>query len=74
MSRREKKKHYIEVSDKVFASLKAVFDVDDRTIKDALDFVRDSSLALRIRSLALQKGGVEMVALPADELARMREG
>lgn len=71
MSRRA---HYIDVPRDVKAFLVRAFGVEEKTVRNALTYVSDSPLALRIRSLALQKGGVEMYVVPADELARMREG
>ena len=67
-----KSRHYIEVPKDVKAFLVRTFSIDERTVRNALTYVSDSPLALRIRSLAIQKGGVEMVVLPVEELEKKK--
>ena len=69
-----RRRHYIEVSSSVRSFLAKAFAVDKKTVQNALTYVSDSPLALRIRSLALQKGGVEMLAMPVDELEKGGRG
>lgn len=70
----ERSKHYIEVSSSVRSFLTDAFGVSKKTVQNALTYVSDSPLALRIRSLALQKGGVEMLAMPVDEIEKAAPG
>ena len=63
-----KRRHYIEVKSDVKAFLAKAYDVDEKTVRNALTYVSDSPLAKRIRFLALQKGGKEMWVLTAEEL------
>lgn len=69
-----RRSHYIEVSRDVKDFLQRAFGVEEKTVRNALTYVSDSPLALRIRSLALQKGGVELYVVSADELARLGMG
>lgn len=66
--------HYIDVPRDVKDFLQRAFGVEEKTVRNALTYVSDSPLALRIRSLALQKGGVELYVVSADELERLRRG
>ena len=55
----ERRPHFIDVSTKVRRELASSFGVNAKTVQNALTYVRNNALALRIRRLALQKGGVE---------------
>lgn len=46
-----------------------IFNVSDRTVRDALKYRTNSDLAHRIRECAKQRGGVEIQPKPKQRLA-----
>lgn len=67
-------KRYIDVTSQVRKALIDVFKVDVKTIYNALNFREDSPLAKRIRKHALQRGGVDMVAVDTFDCIHDAEG
>lgn len=70
-----KKYIHIQKADREF--LAKTFKVSKRTVYNAIHFVRrneDNNLAKQIRSLALQRGGIVMLAAPAAETFHDSDG
>ena len=64
-------KKYIHVTKEVRQELAKVFNVGDRTVRNALLFDKDrgdTDCAKRIRMFALQKGGIVMAVVPEVEV------
>lgn len=64
-------KKYIHVTKEVRQELAKVFNVGDRTVRNALLFDKergDTDCAKRIRMFALQKGGIVMAVVPEFEV------
>lgn len=60
-------RQFIEVPASVKAELARAFDVNERTVRNALDYSGQSDLCRRIRCFAMQKGGVVMTVQPLME-------
>lgn len=68
---------YIDVSKEVRRKIANTFSVTERTVFNALNYDDErgfSQLALRIRSFAMQNGGVVMTAQPEEEVVYDSEG
>lgn len=53
-------RHYIHVTKETREFLCKAFDIEPRTVFNALNFVKDNDLAKRVRKLAYEKGGILM--------------
>lgn len=67
-------KRYIDITTQVRKALIDVFKVDVKTINNALSFRINSGLSKRIRKHALQRGGVDMVAVETFDCIHDAEG
>lgn len=53
-------RRYIHVTKETREFLSKSFDIEPRTVYNALNFVKDNDLAKRVRKLAYEKGGILM--------------
>ena len=53
-------RQYIHVTKETREFLSKAFDIEPRTVYNALNFVKDNDLARRVRRLAYEKGGILM--------------
>lgn len=53
-------RQYIHVTKETREFLIKAFDIEPRTVYNALNFVKDNDLAKRVRKLAYEKGGILM--------------
>ena len=53
-------RRYIHVTKETRDFLSKAFDIEPRTVYNALNFVKDNDLAKRVRKLAYEKGGILM--------------
>lgn len=67
-------KKYIAVTAEVRAQLVKVFDVDVKSVYNALSYSSNSDISKRIRKFAQQKGGVKMVAVEEAECIHDADG
>ena len=67
-------KKYIAVTDKQRQLIVDAFKITTRMVRLALSYDSDSNLAKRIRKLALEAGGVKMVAIAETECIFDSEG
>ena len=54
-------RQYIHVTKETREFLSKAFDIEPRTVYNALNFVKDNDLAKRVRKLAYEKGGILMM-------------
>lgn len=67
-------KKYIELPTKDREFIMNAFKVSAMAVSRALSYVNDTDLSLRIRRLALQRGGIEMVRSPQVETWHDNDG
>ena len=67
-------KKYIELPTKDREFIMNAFKVSAMAVSRALSYVNDTDLSLRIRKLAMQRGGIEMVRTPLVETWHDNDG
>ncbi len=65
---------YIDATKENRLFIASAFDVTERMVMMSLEFKRNSALAKKIRTLALQRGGVTMSCLPEMETIHDADG
>ena len=68
------KRRYIDLPSKYREFIMNAFKVSAMAVSRALSYVNDTDLSLRIRRLALQRGGIEMVRSPQVETWHDNDG
>jgi len=61
-------KRYIDVTKEDRDFIAKAFNITDRMVMKGIRYESDSDLAIRVRKLALKRGGKIMVVVPEDEL------
>ncbi|MBQ7389251.1 MAG: hypothetical protein IJW01_07770 [Paludibacteraceae bacterium] len=67
-------RQYIHVTKETREFLSKAFDIEPRTVYNALNFVKDNDLAKRIRKLAYEKGGILMCLCECMETLHDNDG